>query len=884
MSQESIDNGKCISSIPLKYTFYTRPAASSTNAILYETNSGVPHFWRNTPDTGETDSKDAFWDSVRDHQIVDCLPQLEKALENVNTEVEARISQERLDQGIVLLTLQANAFDTMYKTRAAMLRAYFQVGRIVIPIAEDQVYNDAKELDGDLIAKLGDISKFAKVSIFVTDFVPIEPKIVGLDTKSTTYATIEEATASTVSGKPYYIIVYGDTDASKYAEIKIRVVLDHLQGKFVDNLDLELSVQTLVAGSQGGNLASVEEQSNARVYFGPPLSELFGSQYEIDTSRDYNCVHITGEEPNVALAKSLIKEIVARTPLLCKDCVLNFAKLDIIALKYQPKLLDIMTHHGTFIQIPYLGAERSLVRVQGATDQSIDDTIAALMEIATQLFQVSYCIHSGITDENGTLVPPKVGVSMDTVEKIAGSSGAIVSCKLGTSFDMLGYRGDAKRAAGIVRSLPVLEEYEHQVSFKLELPIDLRDFISGKGNGKTHRIMKNSNVWIKFSPFNEHNFFVTLTADDYNHAAAGIQLLEDELPAETCFFIEEAFHRQIIGTGGSKIQGIMRKHNVFIKFSHNFEGYPNGFSFLRLDNVIIRCPAKNGKSIPLAKQELLETVEERAKEYYNTYIYISRANRRILLSERLKAIYEIERKTGSIVDLPQKEDPTSPGKLVEIRGPSNSSESAAGMLKAVLPDEYEFKVAQSPSFQAAVDEKGGEFRRRVVVPFRVALKVETQVIQAGEGTNDGPFHRIVLSFSQEHSASLEQAIQVLTAYLREHDIDIVDRGELHDDPVEHGTAATLGYQKKSSKPNRPGRTEFSGPPLRERNNRSRSPPRRDYGSNGGFGVNYPGPPPIAVPQGLGRQYQQFDNDGGYDPNWSNRSYQARPERYDRGYY
>jgi KH domain len=881
MSQDD-EETPCITSIPLKYTYFVKPVASANSNILHETN-GVSEFWRKTSDTSDTISNNAFWGSVKDKEIVDCLPQLRKSLQQVKDtygNVEARISEDRLDQEMVLLTFKGK-FADINNARAEALRSYFLLERAVIRLSDSQVHDEAQHLDKDLVRKLDDISSYAKVSIFVTDSVPPESKFISGSLSDQSVLPPQDESAEEISSKAYYILIYGDNDAVEYAKTRVEIVIDHLDGKFVDYMKLDLSIQTLVV-VQSANVATIESQSKAKVYFSDPVRELLGSQYEIDTGRNYGTIFFTGEESNVALAKALVKEIVARTPVLCKDCVLSFAKLDLICLKYQSQLREISRRFGTFIQVPYVGASRSIVRVQGSTEESIENTITALMQIAMQLFSVLYWVHTGSSDESGLLLQPQVPMDMDSIEKIAGNSSSLVCCKAGSSFDIVGHRSDAKRAAGIVRSLPLWDGYQHQITFRLEMPVDLKDFIAGKGNGKIHRVMRNTNVWIKFEPFNEHNFYITLTADDYSPAATGIQLLEDELPAETDLYVPESYHKHIIGTGGSNIQGIMRKYNVFIKFSHGFDGYPNGFAFVRPNNVVIRCPAKNAKSIPPAKLELLEAVKERDGEYCNTFIYISRSSRRILLSERSRVIYEIERKTGTIVNFPLEEDDKEPNVMVEIRGSSNSSEQAAGMLKAVLPDEYEFKVAQSPAFQTAVDETGGEFSRRIIVPFRVGLRIEVQVFPADVGSGENFFHKIVLSFSQENSGSLEEAIQVLTSYLREREIDIVDRGVVHNDPVEHGSAATAGARNKQFQ-----RTPRRDSSPRVRSQRSRSPPRSYDSGRRYIESNVPAQYP-PNPVGYQRNYDNgYGGGGGYDPRWTSdapKNYQPRPGRFSREYY
>lgn len=341
--------------------------------------------------------------------------------------------------------------------------------------------------------------------------------------------------------------------------------------------------------------------------------------------------------------------------------------------------------------------------------------------------------------------------------------------------------------------------------------------------------MKAASVWIKLLPFNEYNFYVDLFSKHPLEAKNGLELLEEELSSELAFYIPETYHKKVIGAGGSTIQSIMRKYNVFIKFSSGFDCNPNGFTHIRSDNVLIRCPSKNAKEILPAKEELQETVFDRSQEHGNTFVRLCRSHMRILLTQQNDFVFEVENKTNTIIILPSEDSFEDPETLLEIKGVLGTSDAAARLIKAMLPEDYEFKVAFSPRFDAFVSEDNLEFFEKVAVPFRVALKIEVQIFsQPNHPAEEAPYHQIVLSFSQEHSVGLEDAIQVLTAYLRDKDLDIIDRGEYHVDPIVQGTAVSLAhgikrrikserYDAKSRELSRNFAIAGFNPPTRPRN-------------------------------------------------------------------
>lgn len=342
--------------------------------------------------------------------------------------------------------------------------------------------------------------------------------------------------------------------------------------------------------------------------------------------------------------------------------------------------------------------------------------------------------------------------------------------------------------------------------------------------------MNTSSVFIKLLPFNEHNFYVDLYSEYPLEATNGLKLLEEELSSELAFYIPETYHKKVIGAGGSTIQSIMRKYNVFIKFSSGFDCNPNGFTHTRSDNVLIRCPAKNAKEILPAKKELQEIVFSRSQEHGNTFVRLLRSHLRILLTQQNDFVLDIENKTNTIIIMPNSESFEDQETSLEIKGVMGSSEVAARMIKSILPEDYEFKVAASSKFDTFVSEDNLEFFEKVIVPFKVALKIEVQVFsKPPHSAEEAPYHQIVLSFSQQHSVGLEDAIQILTAYLRDKDLDIIDRGEFHVDPIVQGTSGNSMHGSKRRVKN--DRHEFRSrdfdagfnPPTRPRNH---EPPRQ----------------------------------------------------------
>lgn len=178
---------------------------------------------------------------------------------------------------------------------------------------------------------------------------------------------------------------------------------------------------------------------------------------------------------------------------------------------------------------------------------------------------------------------------------------------------------DYNRFLQIVDKLLSLPFAEKLVQFKtiFQIHYDFEQFISGKKNGKLIKIMDqqpNCILRLLNEKSNDKNDILMnlelINGPEKIEYKQSLKLIIDELPIEESFHIGEVFHRPIIGAGGSIIQTIMRKYNVFIQFSNSFNLPQLNWSLVRYPNVIIRCPRKNMAKIKSAKEEILSLVDK----------------------------------------------------------------------------------------------------------------------------------------------------------------------------------------------------------------------------------------------------------------------------------
>ncbi|KAL3231770.1 Uncharacterized protein RNJ44_00305 [Nakaseomyces bracarensis] len=202
-----------------------------------------------------------------------------------------------------------------------------------------------------------------------------------------------------------------------------------------------------------------------------------------------------------------------------------------------------------------------------------------------------------------------------------------------------------------------LELYPSVLEIKsiFEIHPDYDDFISGKKNGKLTRIMEKGHSQVNLDyEQDDKNMFLSILTNDYKSFEESYLLLLDELPSEGTFFIPEVYHRPAIGSGGSIIQTTMRKHNVFIQFSNTFLLPQNGLSFVRFDNVVIRCPSKNRRGIKLAIEDLKTLIGEYSKQQPKTEIKLSPSQYLYVLHEHINDIGHLEKQHNVFIDFPQR--------------------------------------------------------------------------------------------------------------------------------------------------------------------------------------------------------------------------------------
>jgi KH domain len=247
--------------------------------------------------------------------------------------------------------------------------------------------------------------------------------------------------------------------------------------------------------------------------------------------------------------------------------------------------------------------------------------------------------------------------------------------------DIYGTHSQTKQAYAEITAMTDLIKIR-DTKFQLELSLEHKDFINGKKNGKINRITKTSGCRIAFQEsIHDVNMLIDIYSAIPSCLLAGIQMLEEELPAEMSFHIPESFHKRIIGVGGKNIQKIMKRFGVYVKFSNTEEYESLGGYYENADNVICRTPSKNQENLKDLKASIVEAVNATDLIETRDTISLPRQLYQWICGDKGENLAKIQQEFRVRVYMPDKE---SGSDEITLEGPESSMEGVKERLQVSL--------------------------------------------------------------------------------------------------------------------------------------------------------------------------------------------------------
>ncbi|KAI9633504.1 putative cytoplasm protein [Dioszegia hungarica] len=472
-----------------------------------------------------------------------------------------------------------------------------------------------------------------------------------------------------------------------------------------------------------------------------------------------NQIWITGEFFGVQRARDMLLNIAMQKSklVISRDTAILPRKLDWLLTERLEEVKIIMSDNATYMQVPSVGSQASLITVFGDHRTGIERTIRTLMAMSCEFYVASVWLLPLAYDvlvPQSTINPAQI---QPVIKRISHATGAEVVFK-SNCFEMHGSEAEVRAAVLMVLDLDIINGFHHEIRFQIELANEHRDFISGKKNGKINKIMKLANVRIKFETLNDYNFLIDIAGLGGN-ALKGLTLLQEELPADISFHVPENYHKRIIGVMGRNIQRIMKIYGVYVKFANDEELEALGGYADNEDNVVARTPAKNAVNLESLKRSIMEL----DRDYLTESIPVPRHYHRTLLGEKSIFIHDIERKTNSRFRFTY---PESASDRLVIFGPESQVLIAAAMLLEHVPFEASLHVLASHDLTALVTSPD-------FVVFTETIKRDHQ-IAITPSANFGEADEAVFSFRCQRSPmeAMGVAREALEKYLEEHKIQI----------------------------------------------------------------------------------------------------------------
>ncbi|OCF33709.1 cytoplasmic protein [Kwoniella heveanensis BCC8398] len=564
------------------------------------------------------------------------------------------------------------------------------------------------------------------------------------------------------------LVITGSVESVEVAKIRLLVMLDELSGLHSEVCDVDYKLHAIIASRKRGVIQSIQEETATNIYYPTPLVGVLnppqpGQQQEQGQLGKANQIWITGEFFGVQRARDMLLNVAVQKSklVISRDTAILPRKLDWLLTERLEEVKGIMNDNGTYIQVPSVGSQASLITVFGDHRVNIERTIRSIMGLACQFYVASFWllpISFDVLMPQASLNPAQM---QPVLKRIAHTTGAEVVFK-SNCFEMHGLEQEVRAAVMMVLELEAIHNFHHEIRFQIELANEHREFISGKKNGKINKIMKMAGVKIKFETFNDYNFLMDVSGSDLG-ALQGLSMLQEELPAEVSFHVPESYHKRIIGVGGKNIQRIMKLYGVYVKFSNAEEFAALGGYIDNEDNVVARTPAKNAINLESLKQSVMELVNPKDKDYTVESVSIPRRYHRTLLGEKSIFIHDIEQKTNSIVRFPYKE---SASDIVTIFGPESQVHIAAAMLLDHVPFEADLHVPPNPELTRLVTSSEFIlFTERVKRDHQIAIVPSAKFGQGDEAIFKFRCQRSNIDF-------LGTARDVLEEWLGQHNIQV----------------------------------------------------------------------------------------------------------------
>uniref|UniRef100_A0A8C6WP02 Vigilin n=1 Tax=Neogobius melanostomus TaxID=47308 RepID=A0A8C6WP02_9GOBI len=296
-----------------------------------------------------------------------------------------------------------------------------------------------------------------------------------------------------------------------------------------------------------------------------------------------------------------------------------------------------------------------------------------------------------------------IGPKGNTLQEILEATGVSVEMPpLDSASETIILRGEPDKLGPALTQ--VYAKAKSVMVVEVTAPAWLHRFIIGKKGQNIGRITQQlPRVHIEFTD-GEERISLEGPTEEVEQAQAQIQEIIKDLLVRmdyTEVFIDQRFHRHLIGKNGVNINRIKEQYKVSVRIPQDSER-----------SGLVRIEG-DPKGVQMARRELIEMVQRMENERTKDMI-VDQKYHRTIIGQKGEKIKEVRDKFPEvIINFP---DPSQKSDIVQLRGPKNEVEKCAKFLQKIiadLPEYHKFLIGRGGVNIRRVRDKTGA---RIIFP------------------------------------------------------------------------------------------------------------------------------------------------------------------------
>uniref|UniRef100_A0A8C6TFY5 Vigilin n=1 Tax=Neogobius melanostomus TaxID=47308 RepID=A0A8C6TFY5_9GOBI len=339
-----------------------------------------------------------------------------------------------------------------------------------------------------------------------------------------------------------------------------------------------------------------------------------------------------------------------------------------------------------------------------------------------------------------------IGPKGNTLQEILEATGVSVEMPpLDSASETIILRGEPDKLGPALTQ--VYAKAKSVMVVEVTAPAWLHRFIIGKKGQNIGRITQQlPRVHIEFTD-GEERISLEGPTEEVEQAQAQIQEIIKDLLVRmdyTEVFIDQRFHRHLIGKNGVNINRIKEQYKVSVRIPQDSER-----------SGLVRIEG-DPKGVQMARRELIEMVQRMENERTKDMI-VDQKYHRTIIGQKGEKIKEVRDKFPEvIINFP---DPSQKSDIVQLRGPKNEVEKCAKFLQKIIADlienSFSLSVPIFKQFHKNIIGKGGANIKKIREETNTKIDLPTEnsnsemIVITGKKSNCEAARERILAIQRE---------------------------------------------------------------------------------------------------------------------------------------